>query len=181
VSSPLPLGRRVLVLGGARSGKSAHAESLLASAESVDYLAAAGVPDDDPEWAARVAVHKLRRPASWRTVETADLAAELATDGSPALLDSVTSWLTRAMDDCDSWSASNDDAALSAAIERFVAAWEASPRQVVAVSDEVGSGVVPETASGRLFRDTLGTLNQRLAATAEEVYLVVAGLPQRLK
>ncbi|MCW2495012.1 MAG: cobU [Jatrophihabitans sp.] len=169
------------MLGGARSGKSAFAESLLEREPSVDYLAAAAVPDDDPEWAARVALHRLRRPATWRTVETGDIAAELAEAAPPALLDSVTSWLTRAMDDCDSWSGATDGAALAAAIDRLVAAWTQSGRRVVAVSDEVGGGIVPESASGRLFRDTLGTLNQRLAAAADEVYFVVAGLPQRLK
>ena len=169
---------RTLVLGGARSGKSAFAESLLANAGAVDYLAAAPMPADDHEWAARVAAHRLRRPVTWRTVETGDIAAVLAGTGAPALVDSITSWLTRAMDDSGSWSAAEPP---EAALDRLLEAWTSTAREVVAVSDEVGFGIVPDTASGRLFRDTLGTLNQRLAAAADTVYLVVAGLPQRLK
>lgn len=173
---------RVLVLGGTRSGKSAFAESLLASSEVVDYLAASTVPDDDPEWAGRVALHQARRPATWRTVETADVAAELAHEASPVLIDSVTSWLTRAMDESGSWAGGDDDGvALAAAIDRLVDAWATTSRHAVAVSDEVGSGVVPESPAGRLFRDMLGMLNQRLAKAADEVYLVVAGIGQRLK
>ena len=172
---------RVLVLGGSRSGKSAFAESLLADAPAVDYLAASVVSADDAEWSARVAAHRLRRPTSWRTVETGDISAELTTGTVPALVDSVTSWLARAMDDCGAFNRGNDGAGLAAAIDRLSEAWSATTRHVVAVSDEVGSGIVPETASGRLFRDTLGTLNQRLAAQADAVYFVVAGLPQRLK
>ena len=171
---------RTLVLGGARSGKSAFAESLLADAGDVDYLAATPVPPDDADWAARVAAHRLRRPVGWRTVETGDIAAELGGGSAAALFDSVTSWLTRAMDDSGSWSGGHGGA-LEVAMDRLVDAWAQTGRQVVAVSDEVGGGIVPETASGRLFRDTLGTLNQRLAAAADAVYFVVAGLPQKLK
>lgn len=173
---------RVLVLGGARSGKSAYAESLLDPFDAVDYLAAAPVPADDPEWAARVAAHKLRRPAGWRTVERGDVAAELTAGSTPALLDSVTSWLARAMDEAGSWTGGDDAVPrLAGELERLLDAWAGTPRHVVAVSDEVGSGIVPDTDSGRLFRDVLGALNQRLAATADEVQLVVAGLPLRLK
>jgi adenosylcobinamide kinase/adenosylcobinamide-phosphate guanylyltransferase len=171
----------VLVLGGARSGKSAFAESLLADNEAVDYLAAATIPAGDAEWSARVATHQLRRPASWRTVETGDVAAQLGVGTAPALVDSITSWLTRAMDDADSWGVSSDSDVLVAALDRLVEAWVGTARRVVAVSDDVGAGIVPETFSGRLFRDNLGTLNQRLAATADTVYYVIAGLPQRLK
>ena len=176
---------KILVLGGARSGKSAFAEALLAGAETLDYLAAAMVPSDDHEWTARVAAHRLRRPASWRTVETGDIAGQLSTGESPVLIDSITSWLTRVMDDAGSWTSAADrggaDPALDAALARLVVAWTSTAREVVAVSDEVGLGVVPESASGRLFRDTLGLLNQRLAAAADTVYYVVAGLPHRLK
>ena len=87
------------------------------------------------------------------------------------LLESVTTWVSGGLDDAD----------LAARTDEVVAAWAASPRRVVAVSDEVGGGVVPATVAGRRFRDCLGTLNQRLAAAADAVHLVVAGLPVRLK
>jgi adenosylcobinamide kinase / adenosylcobinamide-phosphate guanylyltransferase len=172
---------RTLVLGGSRSGKSRFAESLLAGEAAVDYLAtaAAGRPDD-PEWTERIRVHQARRPSTWRTVERADPEAELTFDGPAVLLDSITTWLARAMDDTGVWAGAGR-AALDGRLDRLCEAWASAARRVVAVSDEVGSGVVPATASGRRFRDELGLLNQRMAATADEAYLVVAGLPLRLK
>ena len=171
---------RTLVLGGARSGKSAFAESLLAGAPAVDYVAASTLSGDDPEWSARVAAHRLRRPTTWRTVETGDVAAALTSGDTPALVDSITSWLTRAMDDSGAF-IRGETADLDVVMDRLVTVWSSTPRRVVAVSDDVSGGIVPETAAGRLFRDTLGTLNQQLAAAADEVYYVVAGLPQKLK
>jgi adenosylcobinamide kinase/adenosylcobinamide-phosphate guanylyltransferase len=175
--------RRVLVLGGARSGKSAHAEQLLSEHDSVDYVATSRTGTDDVEWAARVAAHRERRPASWRTIETTDLAGVLTTPGPPALVDSVTAWLASAMDAAEVWLGADDgdDAQLAAAVDALVAAWSATSRFVVAVSDEVGGGIVPDSKSGRLFRDELGSLNQRLAAAADEVWLVTAGIPLRLR
>jgi adenosylcobinamide kinase/adenosylcobinamide-phosphate guanylyltransferase len=171
--------RRVLVLGGSRSGKSAFAEALLGS--TADYVATAPPRPDDPDWTARVAAHRARRPPAWRTVETADPAALLRTAGPDTLVDSVTAWLTRTLDDCGYWTADTVPAGYPQAVERLCSAWRSTPRFAVAVSDEVGLGVVPETASGRRFRDELGTLNQRLAVDADEVHLVVAGLAVRLK
>lgn len=162
---------RVLVLGGSASGKSAFAESLLASEPAVEYVATASERRADPEWTARIAAHRARRPAHWRTVEEADLAAVLRTGGPPVLLDSITTWLSAFLDGTD----------LADRTADLCAAWSASSRRAVAVSDEVGGGVVPATASGRLFRDELGRLNQRLAAGSDQVYLVVAGLPLQLK
>lgn len=175
-------GRRVLVLGGARSGKSAHAESLLAAEDEVVYVATAATDPSDAEWAARVERHRRRRPATWTTLETSDLATALDTAGPPALVDSVTAWLAGAMDATGVWDAAGTGgAALSAAVDAVVDAWAASPRHVVAVTDEVGGGIVPDSKAGRVFRDELGLLNQRLAATADEVWLVIAGIPQRLR
>lgn len=162
---------RTLVLGGSGSGKSGFAESLLAGEPVVDYVATARDGGDDAEWSARIAAHRARRPASWRTVEHADVAAVLRAPGPAVLLDSVTTWLAALLDDAD----------LPARVTELCDAWSASPRRVVAVSDEVGSGVVPPTAAGRRFRDALGGLNQRLAAAADDVHLVVAGLPLRLR
>jgi adenosylcobinamide kinase / adenosylcobinamide-phosphate guanylyltransferase len=159
---------RTLVLGGSRSGKSAFAESLLADAPAVEYVATA-VPDPgDTEWAARIAAHRARRPPHWSTLETGDVAGVLRKDGLPVLVDSITLWLSADLDD-------------PARVDDLCAAWDASARRVVAVSDEVGSGVVPASDAGRRFRDVLGLLNQRLAAGADDVHLVVAGLTLRLK
>lgn len=174
---------RVLVLGGSRSGKSAFAESLLADVTEVEYVATAADRPDDEEWTRRIAVHRARRPSAWRTVETADVAAVLAADGPPVLVDSITGWLARTMDETGYWSAPVDTPppAHPEWAEQLCSRWGSTQRRVVAVSDEVGSGIVPETEAGRRFRDALGELNQRLAAAADEVYLVVAGIPLRLR
>jgi adenosylcobinamide kinase/adenosylcobinamide-phosphate guanylyltransferase len=172
---------RILVLGGSRSGKSAHAESLLADRPEVTYLATSPPPaEDDAEWAARLAAHRARRPAGWTTVETT-APSELLRSGA-ILVDSVTTWVAALMEETGVW-ADEPGAAerLAARCDALVNAWAMTPAHVVAVSDEVGLGVVPETRSGRLFRDTLGEVNQRLAGTADEVWFVVAGLPQRLR
>jgi adenosylcobinamide kinase/adenosylcobinamide-phosphate guanylyltransferase len=175
--------RRVLVLGGARSGKSSFAEQLLARERSVDYVACGLVPDDsDPEWADRVALHRDRRPPSWTTIDTVDLPAVLGRPGPPVLLDCLTTWLARVMDNCGVWSEHPDaNTRLAAAVDEAVGAWAGSRRRVVGVSNEVGSGVVPATLSGRRFRDELGVLNARIAAASDRVWLVTAGLPQRLR
>jgi adenosylcobinamide kinase/adenosylcobinamide-phosphate guanylyltransferase len=186
---------RVLVLGGSRSGKSAHAEQLLANRDDVVYLATSSGDPADAEWAARVAAHRARRPAAWTTLETT-APSELVRGGA-VLVDSVTTWVAALMDESGVWEAEDTAGAhaapspagsLAAALDRLagrcdslVSNWVMSPAHVVAVSDEVGLGVVPETRAGRLFRDTLGSVNQRLAATADEVWFVVAGLPQRLR
>ena len=162
---------RTLVLGGSRSGKSAFAESLLADAPTVTDLATASADPGDAEWSARIAAHRARRPAQWLTLETTDVAAELHRAGPPVLVDSVTLWVSAALDGPD----------LDGRVDELCAAWQATARRVVAVSDEVGSGVVPASEAGRRFRDALGRLNQRLAAAADDEHLVVAGLPLQLK
>ncbi|MFL6078070.1 MAG: bifunctional adenosylcobinamide kinase/adenosylcobinamide-phosphate guanylyltransferase [Mycobacteriales bacterium] len=182
-SNSCPL--RTLVLGGARSGKSALAEERLAGAGQVDYAAPGPAPDagDNPEWAARVRAHQARRPAGWRTWETLDL-EPLLTAGTavPLLVDCLSTWLAGVMDACGVWAERpGADDALAARTGDLVAAWRAATRPVVAVSNEVGSGVVPATASGRRYRDELGRLNARVAAECERVLLVTAGLAQRLK
>ncbi|MGW2601719.1 bifunctional adenosylcobinamide kinase/adenosylcobinamide-phosphate guanylyltransferase [Streptomyces klenkii] len=173
------LPRRTLVLGGARSGKSVEAERRLESFPDVLYVATGGTRPGDADWAARVALHRERRPGSWRTAETTDLVPLLAADGPPLLLDCLSLWLTDAMDsvgawDDESWADGGKDA-LAVRVAELVAAVRATRRTVVLVSNEVGSGVVPATASGRRFRDELGRLNTMVATECEHVLLVVAG------
>jgi adenosylcobinamide kinase/adenosylcobinamide-phosphate guanylyltransferase len=170
---------RTLVLGGARSGKSAHAEALLGTEPAVTYLATGGVREGDPEWAERVQLHRARRPVSWRTVETTDVAAELRAAENPLLLDCLGTWLTARMDLHRVWDGGSLEG-VHADIDELVAAWRVCPVRAVTVSNEVGSGVVPPTPSGRLFRDLLGVLNARIAAESDQVVLMVAGRPLTL-
>jgi adenosylcobinamide kinase / adenosylcobinamide-phosphate guanylyltransferase len=173
---------RVLLLGGARSGKSEQAELRLAGEPDVTYVAT-GLPGRDgtggpadPDWAARVAAHRARRPAWWRTTETTDLAGVLASSRGTLLIDGIGTWLAAALDECGAWSGSAESAArLAARTAELVDAWRQTAAYAVAVSDEAGMGVHPGTAAGRMFRDELGRLNQALAAGSEEAELVVAG------
>lgn len=156
-----------LVLGGARSGKSAVAERLAAGAGPVvTYLATTSAAADDDDLAARVAAHRARRPSSWLTVETGrDLVAALTATGGAVLVDSLTAWVA----------ASPEFAVDADGLCRALAEREGRGDATVVVSDEVGLGVHPSTVNGRCFRDALGALNQRVAAAADRVLLVVAG------
>jgi adenosylcobinamide kinase/adenosylcobinamide-phosphate guanylyltransferase len=177
---------RVLVLGGARSGKSVAAERMLAGLERVDYVAC-GMPvdDSDPSWAERVRLHRDRRPARWTTLETLDLESVLtATDRAPVavLVDCLSTWLAGVMDECGLWTgAEGADKELAARVDGLLDAWRSTRRVVVAVSNEVGSGVVPATASGVRYRDELGRLNALIAAECEQVWLCTAGIARRLR
>lgn len=170
---------KVLVTGGVRSGKSFHAESLLVAESSVTYVAPGPTVEDDPDpdWAARVAAHQSRRPTHWHTVETHDLAAAIALAEGAVLIDCLGTWLTALLDEFDVWDAVREDwePKVLARVESAVEAWRASTATLVAVTNEVGMGVVPGHRSGRLFRDLLGTVNQKFAAECDEVLLVVAG------
>jgi adenosylcobinamide kinase/adenosylcobinamide-phosphate guanylyltransferase len=162
-----------LVLGGARSGKSRYAESLVtATAPPWVYVATAQALD--AEMAERIAHHRARRDAGWHTVEAPhDLAGAIAAAPAGALLiDCLTLWLTNRM------LAEADIEAESGALE---AALARRGGLAVLVSNEVGSGIVPGNALARRFADLQGRLNQRLAARADRVVLVVAGLPLILK
>jgi adenosylcobinamide kinase/adenosylcobinamide-phosphate guanylyltransferase len=174
---PLAPGELVLVLGGARSGKSAFAERLAAHCGlPVLYVATAEVGDD--EMAARVAAHRARRPTTWTTLE-APLAPARAVRaanprGSVVLLDCLsmlaTNLLLRARDYAEA------ETALEQALDDLEALAAERALRLVIVSAEVGLGVLPPSALGRQFVDLLGSANQRLAARARHVYLVVAGL-----
>ncbi|MEG3626313.1 bifunctional adenosylcobinamide kinase/adenosylcobinamide-phosphate guanylyltransferase [Streptomyces poriticola] len=171
--------RRTLVLGGARSGKSVEAERRLESFPDVLYVATGGTRGGDTEWAARVCAHRERRPGSWRTAETCDLVPLLKDDGPPLLVDCLSLWLTDAMDAVGAWDdaewADGGERALRGRVHELTEAVRATRRTLVAVSNEVGSGIVPATASGRRYRDELGRLNTAFAAECEQVLLVVAG------
>jgi adenosylcobinamide kinase/adenosylcobinamide-phosphate guanylyltransferase len=172
---------RILVTGGVRSGKSRHAEDLLRGEPSVTYVAP-GPVHDDADWAARVAAHRSRRPAGWTTLETGDLAQALRSPG-PVLVDCLGTWLTRVVDEAGLWTAEAEAVAdhVDARVADAVAALaDRLDDQVVLVTNEVGLGVVPEHRSGRLFRDLLGVVNQRVGAACDEVHLVVAGRVLRL-
>ena len=165
-----------LVLGGARSGKSGHAEALLTVLPPPwIYLATcdAGVHGDE-EIRTRIAQHRARRAAGWRTEEV-PLALPAALDAAgarPVLVDCLTLWLTNLLLGAHDVATATD--ALLAALERRRA-------PTVLVASEVGLGLVPETALGRRFRDEAGLLHQAVAARADGVRLVVAGLPVTLK
>ena len=177
--------RRILVTGGTRSGKSAYAEHLLAEQAAVSYLAP-GPPADpaaDPEWASRVAVHQARRPAHWTTVETDDLPGALrAAAGEAVMIDSLGSWLTAVLDQLQAWRTPPEawTEAFDDQVSDLVDAWRSCRRTAVAVTNEVGLGLVSEHRSGRIFADHLGGLNQAVARASDEVVLMVAGRPLML-
>jgi len=172
------MGRLIFVTGGARSGKSGFAQQ---QAESHDgallYVATAAIGDD--EMAERVKKHRQVRGERWRTLEAGvDLVERLpaAADGCAALLfDCLTLWLAARIEQID------DDAALAAEADELLAALKTLPLPVYLVANELGSGIVPENALARRFRDLHGLLNQHCAAAADQAYLVVAGLPLKLK
>ena len=166
---------QLLVLGGARSGKSAYAERRAeAYAGERTYIATAEVSDS--EMAGRIRHHQERRGSGWRTIEAPlDLASALRAHDAPErviLVDCVTVWLNNLM---------FHDRAVKPAVADFCAALATAKGRVVVVSNEVGFGIVPENALARRFRDIAGRANQTIAAAVDEVVLVVAGLPLTVK
>jgi adenosylcobinamide kinase/adenosylcobinamide-phosphate guanylyltransferase len=166
--------RLTLVLGGARSGKSRYAENLIAALPP-PWTFVATAEAGDAEMAERIAVHRLRRGKDWQTVEAPhDLSAALAavaTD-APVLVDCLTLWLSNRM---------LAEADLEVEIPRLEAALSGRPAPIVLVSNEVGFGIVPDNELARRFRDLQGRLNQRMAARADRVVLMVAGFPIAVK
>lgn len=175
---------KVLLTGGVRSGKSTHAEALLKGHDSVLYVAPGPTPDaeQDADWAARIAAHRARRPSSWTTLETRDLAAALRSAEGPVLIDCLGTWLSGVLDDANAWDAPDETArgVVAAPLDALVAAIDQASVPVVIVTNEVGMGIVPEHRSGRLFRDLLGVVNQHVASACDDVLLVVAGRVLRL-
>jgi adenosylcobinamide kinase/adenosylcobinamide-phosphate guanylyltransferase len=167
-------GRLTFIIGGARSGKSAHAEQLVAkSPPPWTYIATAQAFDE--EMRERIALHRERRDERWRTVDASlALAAALgeAGEGAPVLVDCLTLWLTNHM------LAEHDLDAECRRLEKVLA----KPKGPwFVVSNEVGMGIVPDNALARRFRDEAGRLNQRIAAIADSVILMVAGIPMQVK
>jgi adenosylcobinamide kinase / adenosylcobinamide-phosphate guanylyltransferase len=166
---------RVLVLGGARSGKSSYAEGLVTASGLAPVYVATAEPGDG-EMAERIGHHRASRGATWRTVEEPlDLEATLAregVEGSAVLVDCLTLWLSNLMH------AGIDLEARSRALCEEV---RRAAGLLVLVSNEVGLGLVPDTPLGRRFRDAQGRLNQAVAQAADHVVFVAAGLPLFLK
>ena len=176
------------ILGGARSGKSAHAERLAAdSGLPVTYIATARIGEiDDAEFAERVRHHRERRPAEWTLVEAPlDLAGALRDAdraGHCVLIDCLTLWLANMLfssDSIDDITTLPDSA--REAFAQFDAALEQTRGKVIVVSNEIGLGVVPLGSVTRLYVDELGRLNQRVAAASTRATMMVAGLPLALK
>ena len=174
----------VLVLGGARSGKSAVAENLVRqSGLPVTYVATA--EGRDPEMQVRIARHQRQRPAGWDTVEAPYNPAAALNPGSPRayLIDCLTLFISNsllALEQDGLVAAALEEACL-AKVEALIEAARHTPSLVVIVSNEVGQGVVPAYPLGRLFRDVAGWANQRVAAAAHQVYYCVAGIAVELK
>ncbi|GAA0605912.1 bifunctional adenosylcobinamide kinase/adenosylcobinamide-phosphate guanylyltransferase [Kribbella sandramycini] len=166
---------RTLILGGARSGKSLAAERLLADVPDVLYVATGGDDAGSAEWADRVAKHQARRPPTWGLIETIDLIPLLESPGPPLLVDCLTLWLSRTMDAHDTWSDLTRSPAIDQAIADLAAAWSATPRRTVAVSNDIGAGVVPADPGTRLFRDLMGRLNTAISLTSTTALYTIAG------
>jgi adenosylcobinamide kinase/adenosylcobinamide-phosphate guanylyltransferase len=169
--------RLILVTGGARSGKSAFAERKIAEIAPGGpwrYIATAEALDD--EMRDRITHHRARRGAEWRTVEAArDVVGALRSSEYAVLLDCITLWISNLMLD-----GKKDDDILAAADEA-VAAARAAGVPVILVTNEVGSGMVPNHPLSRRFRDVAGWVNQRLALACDEVFVIVSGLPLKLR
>lgn len=178
-------GKMILVLGGARSGKSSYAQELAAKAEGrVIYIATAQAGDD--EMRKRIAVHQAERPASWRTVEAPrqigrSVLSSLA-NVDVVLLDCITLLTSNVLLSLPE-SASLDEVQreMDREVDELLAAVEQGDADWIVVTNEVGLGLVPAYALGRTYRDVLGRVNQRLAQVADEVLFMVAGIPMKVK
>ena len=167
-----------LVLGGARSGKSRWAQEQASRFPRVTYLASAQASDS--EMHEKIARHRRERPSTWRTVEVPiDLPEGIRSQAARSdvlLIDCFTLYVANVMRTGKKYVAQN-----AHRIRELCDAIHSSPTTIIAVSNEVGSGVVPEFRSGRIFRDMLGQLNQEVAAIADTVVLMVAGIPLAVK
>ncbi|WP_263754392.1 bifunctional adenosylcobinamide kinase/adenosylcobinamide-phosphate guanylyltransferase [Kosakonia cowanii] len=178
-----------LVTGGARSGKSRHAESLVSHAPRVLYIATAQIFDE--EMAARITHHRQSRPAHWRTEERWQQISNIITAHNDPdeviVLECITTLVTNLLfafggsDDAEGGDYATLEAQVQQEIDMLIAACDACPSPVVMVTNEVGMGIVPENRLARHFRDIAGRVNQRLAQAADEVWLVVSGIGVKIK
>jgi adenosylcobinamide kinase/adenosylcobinamide-phosphate guanylyltransferase len=176
--------RLTLILGGARSGKSALAQELAAAdGGGVLYVATAEAGDD--EMAARIAAHRAARPAAWRTLEAPREAGRAIRDAeageSIIVIDCITLLIANAMAPLRGPPPGDPAAAAAREVDGILEACAVSPAGWIVVSNEVGLGVVPEAPLGRAYRDVLGRANQRIAAAADAVLFLVAGIPVKVK
>ena len=172
--------RLTLILGGARSGKSDYAQALarMRGGDAVLFVATAEARDD--EMRARIEMHRTARPAVWQTLESPReiaRALESATRTRVIVVDCVTLWTSNVL-------LAEESAAraeMSREIDELLAWYRANDAEMILVSNEVGMGLVPDNELGRTYRDLLGAVNKKLAESADEVFLVVAGLPVEIK
>lgn len=167
-----------LVLGGARSGKSQHAEDLLRRHEQVTFVATQAAPelDEDPDLAARMRLRQDRRPQTWRTLETRDLTRALLSSRNPVLVDGIAPWIRGQLDDHRLWGdAQGAHALIDGLSDELAVAAQALPFEVVLVTHDVGWLAMDLHSQDRLFADLLGQVNVRVSATATAVHAVIAG------
>jgi len=178
-----------LVTGGARSGKSRHAESLVSASPRVLYIATSRIFDE--EMAARIQHHRESRPAHWRTEERWQHPGDLITASNDPheaiLLECITTLVTNQLfalggdSDPDGWDYQALEVGVQQQLDVLIAACKRCPSPVVLVTNEVGMGIVPENRLARHFRDIAGRVNQRLAQAADDVWLVVSGIGVKIK
>lgn len=171
-----------LIIGGARSGKSRFAQALCKDARNVIFIATASAESADEEMCARISRHRADRPHDWITIEEPlylDRVVREAPPDATLLIDCITLWMSNLMWEHKTFA---EDERANIILKQVVEFTEAAQeRQVIVVSNEVGSGIVPDNNVGRAFRDLQGFVNQSLARVAQRVVLVVAGLPLVLK
>jgi adenosylcobinamide kinase/adenosylcobinamide-phosphate guanylyltransferase len=169
-----------LILGGARSGKSDFAQTLARQrgGDAVAFVATAEARDD--EMRARIAAHRAARPAAWQTLEAPRAVARAlaaVTDARVIVVDCVTLWASNVL----LAEEANALAVMAREVDELFAWYRAHDATLILVSNEVGMGLVPDNALGRAYRDLLGAVNKKIAAVADEVFLLVAGLPIEIK
>jgi adenosylcobinamide kinase/adenosylcobinamide-phosphate guanylyltransferase len=174
-----------LILGGARSGKSMHAQQLARERSGEDVLFVATAQALDDEMGARIAAHRAGRPAAWRTLEAprhVGKAISQAGSCGVVLMDCLTLLVSNIVVTLpESASAAEAESAALAEVEELIAAYRRGGASWIVISNEVGLGLVPPYPMGRAYRDALGRANQRLAAEADEVLFIVAGIPMQVK